>query len=324
MNKKLNIIVFFFVMILLSSCYEDYITDYDNDAVYFTYQTDVRSFVVGEGMSIKVGVALGGVRDNKRDRTVTYTIDNGLLTEDVLAAMKNGVDYVKQSVANVTALSSLPSGYYSLSDNNKMIIKAGNHSGTVTIKADSLSFLTDAATLSAGYALALRITNAAADTVPESKNYTVIGLKYENMLFGNYWHGGQIVVTDAEGKQIKTENYFTTIPQPESMVLGLKTSGPHTLVTNKIGNGSGSFMLTLNPDGSISVDKAPGSSVEVSSDGECRFNKAKLLQDRKLFLKYKYRNTDGTVSHATDTLTFRNRIRDGVNEWQDENPSNYE
>lgn len=30
-----------------------------------------------------------------------------------------------------------------------------------------------------------------------------------------------------------------------------------------------------------------------------------------------------TVSYVTDTLTFRNRIRDGVNEWQDENPDHY-
>ena len=32
---------------------------------------------------------------------------------------------------------------------------------------------------------------------------------------------------------------------------------------------------------------------------------------------------DGTVTEVTDTLTFRNRIRDGVNEWQDENPQHY-
>ena len=39
-------------------------------------------------------------------------------------------------------------------------------------------------------------------------------------------------------------------------------------------------------------------------------------------LKYKYEK-DGLVYHATDTLTFRNRIRDGVNEWQDENQEHY-
>jgi hypothetical protein len=61
-----------------------------------------------------------------------------------------------------------------------------------------------------------------------------------------------------------------------------------------------------------------------TADGECTFNRAKLLQNRKIFLKYKY--TDPATNytyHCTDTLTFRNRLRDGVNEWQDENPSHY-
>ena len=48
------------------------------------------------------------------------------------------------------------------------------------------------------------------------------------------------------------------------------------------------------------------------------------LQNRKLFLHYRYPNGDGTFTVVRDTLTFRNRIRDGVNEWQDENPKNYD
>jgi hypothetical protein len=59
-------------------------------------------------------------------------------------------------------------------------------------------------------------------------------------------------------------------------------------------------------------------------EGECTFNNAKLLQNRKIFLKYQYTDAvSGFTYHCTDTLTFRNRIRDGVNEWQDENPSHY-
>ena len=47
------------------------------------------------------------------------------------------------------------------------------------------------------------------------------------------------------------------------------------------------------------------------------------LQNRKLFLNYRFANGDGTTTYVQDTLTFRNRIRDGVNEWQDENPEHY-
>ena len=53
------------------------------------------------------------------------------------------------------------------------------------------------------------------------------------------------------------------------------------------------------------------------------FNDAKLLQDRKMTLNYSYSNGDGTTTYVNDYLQFRNRIRDGVNEWQSENPEDY-
>ena len=65
-----------------------------------------------------------------------------------------------------------------------------------------------------------------------------------------------------------------------------------------------------------------GAKYSVEPDGESRFVRSKLLQDRKIILSYKYQSGSDTV-HARDTLTFRNRIRDGVNEWQDENPQHY-
>ena len=61
----------------------------------------------------------------------------------------------------------------------------------------------------------------------------------------------------------------------------------------------------------------------VSVTGTGRFNGEKLLQNRKLFLEYSYANEAGNTVTVKDTLSFRNRYRDGVNEWQDENPENY-
>ena len=191
-----------------------------------------------------------------------------------------------------------------------------------SIKVDSVKFLSDNKTLAANYALPFYITKADADSILGPKRYSVIGLRYENMLFGNYWHGGETVVKDASGNVVNTIKYYTAIPSPESKVMNLKTVEPHSLTTNRISDSAGSFKITLDGN-NIIVSKADGSSVEVLPDGESKFNRAKLLQDRKIFLKYKYENANGTTSYATDTLTFRNRIRDGVNEWQDENPANY-
>lgn len=311
-----------FLSMAMSSCYKDYIEDFDYSSIYFMYQTNVRTFVVGEGMKIEVGAALGGLRENRQDRVVNFNMDNTLINANILAAMKAGANYIKEAIAPVDTLKLMPASYYTISDNSKMIIKSGQHMGSVVIKADSARFLQDVATIRPGYAIPFNITTADTDSIHKAKRYTVVALKYENMLFGNYWHGGVTTVKDATGKVVNTVKYYTTIPSPEVKILNLKTVAPNALVTNKISDQTGSMKITL--EGSkVIVSKAPGSSVEVLPDGESVFNRSKLLQDRRIILKYKYANADGTTSFAQDTLTFRNRIRDGVNEWQDENPDNY-
>ncbi|MCE6992802.1 DUF1735 domain-containing protein [Dyadobacter sp. CY323] len=314
--------VFLLLTVLLTSCYEDYIKDFDYDSIYFMYQTNVRTFVVGEGMKIEVGAALGGVRENRQDRIVNFVMDAKLITAEILAAMKAGAGYIKDAVAPVTTLKAMPVNYFSISDNTKMVIKAGQHSGSVIIKADSAAFLQDSATINPVYAIPFYINSADADSVPGAKRYTVVALKYENMLFGNYWHGGVTTVKDSTGKVVRTVNYYTTIPSPEIKIMNLKTVAPNALVTNKISDQAGSMKLTL-AGGKITVSRAAGSKVDIQPDGESTFNESRLLQERKIILRYKFASDDGTTSYALDTLTFRNRIRDGVNEWQDENPGHY-
>ena len=321
--KKLLIVLI--LSVAMVSCYEDYIKDYDFNSVSFPYQTDVRTFVVGEGMKIEVGVALGGVRENTKDRIVSFTIDNSLVTPSILTLMKGGAAYIKDAVAPVTTLTPIPTNYYTLSDNSKMVIKAGQHMGSVVLKVDSAAFLADSKTLFANYAIPFYITEADADSILPDKRSAVIGLKYENMLFGNYWHGGAALL-NRPGKPDTTIIYRTSIPTSENKIWKLATKGPAVLAANGyLDQTTAKDEMILTLDGTkISISTATGSTFTVLQDGECTFNRAKLLQNRKIFLKYKYVNSvNGYTYHATDTLTFRNRLRDGVNEWQDENPNNY-
>jgi len=311
-----------------SACYDDYILDYDYDAIYFPYQHDVRTFVVGEGMKIKFGVALGGVRENTHDRIINYQLDNSLISPATLAVMQGSSSgYIKNSLGSELKL--LPSDYYSLSDVSKLVIKKGEHSGTVTLTPDSAAFLADPETLMATYAIPLRIvsTDADTDSILSTKDFAVIALKYENMLFGNYWHGGRTIVKDPAGNPIDTTLYYTTIPSPEAKVWQLATVEPFALTTNGVSDISSSdqpeLKLTLD-GGNVVVSAVAGATFQVEPDGPSTFNQAKLLQERKIFLNYKYQDASGNWYHANDTLTFRNRIRDGVNEWQDENPDNYD
>lgn len=320
-----RIFLYLFLLVAMSSCYEDYIKDYDYSSIYFPYQTDVRTFVVGEGTTIEIGAALGGVTQNIKDRTVNFMLDNTLITQDILTTMKSGPGYIKNSVSSVSELLPLPANYYTLSNTSEMVIKTGQHSGAVAMKIDSALFLFDPATIKATYVLPFYITGADADSLVQAKRYAIVGIKYENMLFGNYWHGGVTTVKDNSGNVVKTIKYYTTIPSPENKIWTLTTVAPNALVTNGYSDqttSKGEMKLTLNGS-SIVISTNSGSSYAVEPDGESSYNSAKLLQNRKLVLKYKYVNSDGNTCFAQDTLTFRNRIRDGVNEWQDENPSHY-
>ena len=320
-----KILIVLILGVVLASCYKDYINDFDYDGIYFPYQTDVRTFVVGEGMQIEVGAALGGVRDNVKDRNVAFSLDNSLITPAILTVMKGGAPYIKDAVSPVTTLLPLPANYYTLSDNSKMVIKTGNHMGSVVMKVDSAKFLADPLTMFANYAIPFYIVSADADTILESKRSAVIGVKYENMLFGNYWHGGVTTVKDATGTIIQTIAYYTAVNQPENKIWKLKTVAHNALVTNGYSDQTTTkdeMKLTL--DGTnIIVSTNAGSTFAVTAEGASTFNRPKLLQNRKILLNYKYTNAAGNTCYAQDTLTFRNRVRDGVNEWQDENPANY-
>lgn len=315
----------------LTSCYDDYVKDNPTQAVGFANQTDVRSVIVGEGMKFSTGVALGGIIDNDRNRLINYEIDYSLVNDETLSAMKSHLfSYIQDLCKPIDALEALPADEYRLRPDGGVdgvvLIREGSHLGQIVIKVDSVKFLSDVSRTTPRFVIPLRLTDGNDTGLIEGKTTSVIGVRYENMLFGNYWHGGETVVTDASGQEVNRIQYYTTVPQADTKVWTLTTVEPMALTANAVGgelNGSSAQLkLIQGADGQITVASVDGALYEVEPDGACSFNRAKLLQDRKIFLKYKYEK-DGLTYHATDTLTFRNRIRDGVNEWQDENPENY-
>ena len=319
-------------LLILTSCYEDYVMDYEVQGVGFANQTDVRSLIVGEGMTFSTGVALGGTISNDEDRAVRYETDYSLVSPETLDAMKaHRFSYIQTLTASISELEALPAAQYSLhpegNEAGKVIIRKGSHLGTIDVTVDSAAFLSDVSRTIPRFVIPIRITDGGTASLIEGKTSTVIGVRYENMLFGNYYHGGYTVVTDAAGNEVERIYYYTAVPQEDTKVWTLTTVEPFALTANAVGNEMNStaaqMKLTLGEDDAITVSPVEGATYSVEPDGESMFLRSKLLQDRKIALKYKYEK-DGLVYHATDTLTFRNRIRDGVNEWQDENPEHYE
>jgi hypothetical protein len=322
-----KILAFIILSIAMVSCYEDYIYDFTYTSVYFPYQMDVRTFIVGEGMKIEVGAALGGVRENTKDRNVSFTLDNSLINATLLSDMKAAsAPYIRNTVAPVTTQQALPASFYTISSPNTMVIKSGQHMGSVVIRPDSVNFLNDSLkTMNATYVLPFRITAADADSIKFDKKTNAVAVRFENMLFGNYWHGGAALV-NRPAKPDTTIIYRWAVNDISSKIWTLTTLGPSSLGANAYFNVSSSptkneIKLVLKGT-KVYVSSVTGSTVTFSQDGECTYNNPKLLQNRKIFLKYKF-VSGGNTYHCTDTLVFRNRLRDGVNEWQDENPDHY-
>ena len=102
-----------------------------------------------------------------------------------------------------------------------------------------------------------------------------------------------MVKNDATGEVVSSEEYELVLPQADGKTYVLTTVDDKTVKTNKVGTKAGEMLLTFNG------------------------------KDRKMTLNYSYSNGDGTTTYVNDYLQFRNRIRDGVNEWQSENPEDY-
>ena len=158
-------------------------------------------------MQIKIGVTLAGVMDNKMDRKVSFQIDPSLL---------DGTGYTM-----------LPANYYTLSNDNEMLIPSGWAQGAITLTGDLAAIGTDPDMLPADpqkYALPLVITGATdIDTVLQTKKTTIIPIRYEHTLYGNYLHSGTLTVKDNQGTEIGTVSYHSDVDAPESAIWRLST-----------------------------------------------------------------------------------------------------
>ena len=315
--KKL--LIPFAALFLVTGCYDSYVRDFDYTAVYAAYQYDLRTFVLGEEAKFDFTVALSGVMVNDHDRAVEITTDEELL-KGAVAGMKSqslvSGDYVSTAFKSYpdVDLTPLPATHYTISGVEGLTIRKGRHTAAVTLRATD-AIAADPLAFKPGYAVAFKILKADADTVLETKNYAVIGVVCENRFYGNWSRQGETKVYDLGGNLASTDTEAASLA--DERVYTLSTVDAGTVRCNKVDGSSGDMLLTFDGN-AIRVSSADGT---VSGTGS--FNGAKLLQDRKLTLDYTVTTPTGR-KEVKDILSFRNRIRDGVNEWQDENPAHYD
>ncbi|WP_423126822.1 BT_3987 domain-containing protein [Gaoshiqia sp. Z1-71] len=294
------------LLAVLSSCgFEEDVVSFDKTLAYFYNQNYNRNIVVGEGLNLKAGIMFSGLVNNNKERVVKYVIDPAVVTDGTKTVM--------------------PASYYTLSNGTEFVIPKGEHQGYVGIKIDSTAFLADPKSLTGEYVIPFRLVESAdVDSINSEKDYMVISVSYWAKQHGNYYYSGKTVRTS--DAVVETLTYKNTSTISES-IKQLTTVGPKTMVVKADATAGskdpakGKFTFHVEApsvgSGEVLVSGAPGSAIQVLPNGTSSYDAA----SRTFYLKYKY--TDGAFEcEATDTLVFRNRVRDiqadgqGVNEWR--------
>lgn len=287
MNRTPYVIVLVCIGFILNSCekYEEYMVDYPYSAVYFPHATIDRTVIVGEYMEIGVGIILGGRIENLSEEWATYELD-----PEILAG---------------TGYTLLPDDYYSLDNEGTITIPRGNFQGFARVTVDPELFCADPLALTSSYALGFRLLDTSVDTILAGMESTIISFRYINTYDGNYYHKGS-AVGYADGIPVDTMEY------PADDIWNLTTFSPSGVTAPELGNitAEGYLMdLVIHPDHSVSIQKNPDSGRDVTGhSGEYDPG------SRTFILEYSFEH-QGRDYTAKDTLIFRNRMVDGVNQW---------
>jgi len=260
-------------------------TDYKYTAIYFPHASIERTVIAGEYMNIGVGIYLGGRIKNTQEEWATYTLD-----PEILAG---------------TSYTLLPENYYSIETGDRVVIPIDKFHGFTTVSIDQDQFCADSLALTSTYALGFRLLDTSVDTILQNMDTTIITFRYINTYDGNYYHKGRAIAY-TDGNPIDTMHY------PEDDYWKLNTFSTNGVTAPEMGNISGSdyYMdLIIQPDNSVTMVKNPGATVDVES------HYGQYDPDtRTFFLEYSFMH-QGYKYTARDTLLFRNRIVDGVNQW---------
>ena len=304
--------LFFLLTVILSltSCqkYEDFIEDFDYSTTYFAYQKPVRT-VFSDDLSIEIGVVLGGKRENKTDERVTFQIEPEMLQD---------VDYVGSNQFKL-----LPEDYYSLSDNNTIIIPKGKFLGTVRLTLNKEKFLMDPLAVESTYALPIRITESSTDQILKgdieagiaAKDYTIVVIKYISEYHGVYYHRGHRTSYDNLGNMIETLKYVGEHEEDiyiKNLVWNLGTINASSLTTDGVaeflsGTSKYSMVLNINENNSVSISDnlSPGSSqiTGIKDLGDSKYDREK----KQFYLNYEYIDEASGIRYVmADTLIYRN------------------
>ena len=270
--------------LMVVSCYEDFLTDYEFSAVYFASQKPLRTVISDRNATIEIGVAISGKREVDPSDWATFEIS----FPDLVGS----------------GLTLLPEDYYTLSDPSKMTVKKSNLPIAVVKLTLTDAFFADPLSTTKHYALPLRIVDSSLDSVLVGKESTVVAIKYASQWSGTYCVSGTIDELDGTGGVVSSTKYGD-LELASTYTRTTSTVSKDNVVVAGIGNtfpaaASELISLTFGADGALTVGTAPGGVPLSEATGSYAMSGDRL----QVNLSYKF--TKGTKDYAvTETLLRR-------------------
>ncbi|MCX6335592.1 MAG: DUF1735 domain-containing protein [Bacteroidia bacterium] len=302
--------------------------DFAFQAVYFPYQTPVRTLMLGDEEigdntidlehAFSIGASIGGMYENTKDReiTIAYAPELALNIKD-----GSGKDLVL-----------LPPAYYNATF-DKIIIPAGSFFGKLRVNLTD-SFFADSLTTGLRYVIPLRITDAQGDSVLSGKpsisvtspdpriashwlvppkNYVLFGVKYINPTHGVYLlRGKRKNITNPLDSAVYTRRYIDDNDITKLSTRSLTENYMSTVGgTNKeSSNAKYSMKLKFDKDNkSVTVLRRNAATVAVNGTGKL-YSKTDAQAEsyngkkhRTIYLDYTYIDGANTY-HVNDSLVF--------------------
>ncbi|HOK52463.1 MAG TPA: DUF5627 domain-containing protein [Bacteroidales bacterium] len=335
MRNKWFITITALVLLVVVACENEKweFPDYKYTAVYFSYQTPVKTLELGDDDMydnskdnehvIQIFATMGGVYENKQDRIIQVEIDNSLC---------DSLYFDSETGAPVLPL---PSSYYQLPAKMEIVIPKGKLMGAIEFKLTD-AFFQDSLALNRNYVLPLVMKSVlgadsilrgksekanpdrriASDWITVPKDYILFAVKYINPWHAFYLRRGMTVVKGKNGNSnLDTTMIYRAKYVELNEVCQAISSSYNSVVINLITKAADgktdlpfTLNLTFNDNNECTITHPANATYTITGTG--RFVKGGDewggIRRNVMYLNYNIEFSNATYSF-TDTLVVRDR-----------------
>jgi hypothetical protein len=307
--------------------------DYKYTAVYFPYQSPVKTMVLGEDIydntldnehKCLIMATMGGVYENNRNVTLNVAVDTAL-AGDLKFESASGDDVVV-----------MPDHYYSLPSgkDKQIVIPSGKLMGGLEVQLTD-AFFQDPRSIKNTFVIPLKIVSVinadsilsgktdlpnpdrrkAGDWVTVPKDYILFAVKYINPYHGTYLRRGVDVVKGANGNTALDTNvvYHAQYVEKDQLCKLVTTAlnkASLSLSARNRGNIEVPFELALQFDdqGKCTITNPASASYTATGNGKLVKKGDMWGNEKRDVLHLQYQVNFGTTSHSfKDTIVLRDR-----------------